>query len=317
MFDTQAAGYSAISWSMRVGTFQALDEINNKTDGVADELLPATQLQVAYGDSKCDATTALTAALRLTRDSFRGEGVSAIIGASCSGASVPAAQVAGASGVPIISPTSSSPSLSNGLAYPYFLRVAASDAFATIAMVDVLRVLFNYTSVALVHSADSYGAGGADAFGSAASASGLSIVTTQRFTKDATDFSAEHRALRQSAARVIVLFCQPSDGGRFLRTALEAGVGGAGYLWFGGDAVANSGLWEGDAVLSSDAVLRERVLRGFFSIAPNGQPQDSALYQGYLARRRELPPTLGDGTTCNLEADDDGTYLWAQDHDNN
>eukprot|EP00966_Prymnesium_polylepis_P095231 2205539-Prymnesium_polylepis.1 len=85
-------------------------------------------------------------ALHLTRDSFNGEGVSAIIGAGYSGASTTAAQVARGSSVPIISATSTSPTLSDGKDYPYFLRTCPSDAFGAVAMVDVLQKLWNYSS---------------------------------------------------------------------------------------------------------------------------------------------------------------------------
>ena len=71
------------------------------------------------------------------------------------------------------------------------------------------------------------------------------------------------------------------------------------------------------AALASDASLRERVLRGFFSMPLNGQPQDSPTYRGYLARRQQLPRIGGDGLPCSSEVDDDGAPLWAQDHDNN
>eukprot|EP00966_Prymnesium_polylepis_P045948 1063453-Prymnesium_polylepis.1 len=104
MFGTQAAGYSPITWSSRLGWYQALREINNKTDGVADHLLPTTQLRFAYRDSKCDTTEALMAAMHLTRDAFDGEGADVIIGASCSGASAQAAHVGAASTVPVVSP---------------------------------------------------------------------------------------------------------------------------------------------------------------------------------------------------------------------
>lgn len=30
---------------------------------------------------------------------------------------------------------------------------------------------------------------------------------------------------------------------------------------------------------------------------------------------RALPPTLGNGSSCDLERDDDGELMWAQDHD--
>jgi ABC-type branched-subunit amino acid transport system substrate-binding protein len=243
--------FGSTSWSPRTGPYQAFREINNKSDGVADHLLPNTQLQVAYHDSKCDATEGLMGAMHLTRDAFSGEGVDAIIGTACSGASQPAAQVAEASKVPIVSPTATSSLLSDGQAYPYFARVYPSDVLTTIAIVDTVQMLFNYTSVSLMHSTYSYGAGGGSAFSEAAYAAGLAVSITQSFNRDADDFSAQQRALLQSAVRVTVLYCHASDGVRFLRTAYEVGLGGPGLLWFGGDEFAVSGLWEDDAVLHS------------------------------------------------------------------
>eukprot|EP00966_Prymnesium_polylepis_P156617 3618842-Prymnesium_polylepis.1 len=149
MFGTAASGYaSQSSWTPRVGVYQALREINNKTDGVADHLLPSTQIVYAYYDDKCDSSKGLAGALHLTRNAF-GQGIAAIIGAGCSGASVPAAQVAALESTPILSPSSLSPALSDGKAYPSFLRVVPSDSFIATALVDVLMHLFNYTSVAL------------------------------------------------------------------------------------------------------------------------------------------------------------------------
>lgn len=123
MFTTDkcGSGYCYSPWSPRVGVYQAVRELNNKSDGIADELLPNTTLRVAYRDSKCDAATGLLSAIELTRDAFNGSGVHAIVGAGCSDASKNAAQVAAGSRVPIVSPTSTSPSLSAGRSYPYFL----------------------------------------------------------------------------------------------------------------------------------------------------------------------------------------------------
>ena len=275
MFETEAAGFAEVSWSPRVGAIQALREINNKSDGVADHLLPTTHLRVAYADSKCDGAHGVTSALHVTQNAFAGQGVQAIIGTGCSGAGSTAAHVARGSSVPMISGSATSPALSDGKAYPYFLRTIPSDAFGATAMVDVLQTLWNYSLVALVHSTDSYGSGGANAFARAAVASGLAIRTTQSFPKDSSDFSAQHRALLQAGSRIVVLICQAYDASRFLRTAQQAGVGGAGYLYFGGDTVATSGFWESDEALASDGSLRQLVLRGLFSIIPNGQPQGS------------------------------------------
>eukprot|EP00966_Prymnesium_polylepis_P104416 2418427-Prymnesium_polylepis.1 len=227
MFGTEASGYAEQSWSPRTGAFQALREINNKSDGVADHLLPTTQLRVAYADSKCDGAYGVMSALYVTQNAFAGQGVEAIIGASCSGASGTAAHVARGSSVPLISGSSTSPTLSDGKAYPYFLRTVPSDAFSTTAMVDMLQTLWNYSSVALVHSTDSYGSGGAYAFTNNAIVADLAIRTTQSFPKDSSDFSLQQRALEQAGSRIVVMICHTSDADRFLRTAEQAGVGGA------------------------------------------------------------------------------------------
>eukprot|EP00966_Prymnesium_polylepis_P068692 1595676-Prymnesium_polylepis.1 len=105
-----------------MGWHQALNEINNKTDGVADYLLPRTHLAIAYRDSKCNTQFTLPGALELMNNVFNGAGVDIILGAACSGMSMRAAELAGLFNVPILSPTSSSPLLSAGNTYPTFMR---------------------------------------------------------------------------------------------------------------------------------------------------------------------------------------------------
>ncbi|KAL1524680.1 hypothetical protein AB1Y20_019566 [Prymnesium parvum] len=303
-----------VPWSPRVGVYQAIQEINNKTDGVADGLLPGTLLRIANKDSQCDDTVGLMGALYLTRDAFGGNGVSAIIGAGCSGASISASQVAGFSNVPIISPTSTSPTLSDGIAFPYFLRAVASDAFLAVSLVELLQSLWGYTSIALVHSTDSYGSASIPDFTDFAKSRGIAIVATERFAPSSTDLSAQHVGLLQSSARIIVLYCSASDASYFLRTAFSMGLGGDGYLWLGPDSLATSELWESDYVLASNSSLRDLVLRGFFALVPT--QQESTTYQDYLARRRKLPVFDANSTACVSTLDDDGALYFAGDNDN-
>jgi len=278
---------------------------------VADDILPNTHIRFLFRDSKCDGTEGLMAALYMTRDAFHGKGCHAIIGAGCSGASVTAAQVAGGSRVPVISPSATSPVLSDGKQYPFFLRTIPSDDFGSVAMVDLCQNLWNYTTVALAHSTDVFGSGASTAFVDTASASGMLIITRQWFATSASDFSRQQSALRQSGSRVIVLICQVSDGSRFMRTAHEMGVGGPGYLWLSN---LDDLMWETDSLLASDVALRDSVLTGYFSILANGKPQHLPEYQSYVARRQLLSPTLPDlpGGSCNEERDDDGEFLWAR-----
>eukprot|EP00966_Prymnesium_polylepis_P244699 5659963-Prymnesium_polylepis.1 len=86
--------------------------------------------------------------------------------------------------------------------------------------------LFNYTSVALVHSTDAYAAGGASAMQLASSEAGLGLSVVVSFLENAIDVAQEVDQLRLSAACVMLLFSQGQDGSNFVRAALEAGVGG-------------------------------------------------------------------------------------------
>ncbi|KAL1499340.1 hypothetical protein AB1Y20_011547 [Prymnesium parvum] len=317
MFLTKANGYRELYGSVRRAVEQAVAEVNNKSDGVADELLPTTTLRIAYRDSKCDGTRSLTAALELVKDVFGGRGVAAIVGAACSGASETAARITAAAGVPLLSPLSVSPILSDGLEYPYFLRVIPPDTLLAHAVVDVLQQLWGYTRVALLHSVDAYGTGVGDAFSDRAFALGLNVLELPPIQNSQADFAAQHSAIARSGARVIVVFCQAFDSGRFIRSAYEAGVSGEGFLMFGGDTFAARDLWLLDPPLASDAALRDAVLHGLFSISI-ASPTASPVFQSFIERRRRLPPIPAAPGGCDLRRDDDGaTYLWAADHDNN
>eukprot|EP00966_Prymnesium_polylepis_P001915 43511-Prymnesium_polylepis.1 len=253
--------------------------------------------------------------LGLTRDAFDQQGIQALVGAGCSSATQVAAQVAGSVNVPIISPSATSPSLSDGRSYPYFFRTLPSDAFGAVAMVDVLVHLLTYSSSALVSSTDVFGAGGATAFNDAALNSGLGVTIHVTFRKDSDDFSTQHRQLIRSSARVIALFAPASDGAEFMRTAHAAGAGGAGYLWMlGSPSLTAESLWVGDNDEEA-ALLRLGALKGLFALqASNGNGTDA--HSAYMSRRRLLPPTTAADGTCSLEMDDEGaTYLWGQDLD--
>ena len=170
MFKTEAAGYGLDTSGVRrfSSFYMALKEINDKSDGVADHLLPNTQLLFRIRDSKRSNGKAFLAAIDLASEVFNKEGVAAIIGAASSGPSASAATITAQFQVPQISYSSTSPALSDGKQYSYFMRTPPSDALEGEAIADVLRNYMGYTYIATVNSDDSYGSGGVEAFRAAA-----------------------------------------------------------------------------------------------------------------------------------------------------
>ena len=142
-FKTSAAGFTRDdSGTRRFAAFvQAIREINNKTDGVADDLLPHTQLRFTHRDSKRDGASAFVGARELALDAFDGEGIALVIGAASSGPSKLAALALTPSRTPQISYSSTSATLSDGSTYPYFLRTPPSDAFQARGLADLARNL--------------------------------------------------------------------------------------------------------------------------------------------------------------------------------
>ncbi|KAL3921676.1 MAG: hypothetical protein SGPRY_004821, partial [Prymnesium sp.] len=300
MFQTQAAGSTRVWWSPTVGVYQAMREINNKTDGVADDLLPFTTIQIAYADSKCDSVAALQGALKFRETAFASNGgVDAIIGAGCSSASVSAAQIAQGLQVPIISPASSSPALGDFDNFPFFLRTFPSDALIARGMAEVLRHLLGYSGVSLISSTGSYGSGGATAFADASKKCGLAILASVSFLEDADEFGAQHFTLKSSRASVLVVFAQGNQASLFRHKALQAGYGGAGYLWmFSSGAITTIGA--------------DDDLTGSFALSP-GNGVGSAAHRAYLERRHNLPPIVYPNGSCSREMDSERkAYLWGE-----
>ncbi|KAL1503142.1 hypothetical protein AB1Y20_011204 [Prymnesium parvum] len=302
-----------ISGVRRFATFLlAIKEINNKTDGIADDLLPNTQIKFTWRDSKRADWAAVIGAFELTRDAFGGQGVHAIVGAASSGPSSTAALISGQAQVPQISYSSTSALLSDGKAYSYFLRTPPSDAFQGELLADTVKNQFGFTRVATVASSDAYGSAGISAFHAAAQTLGIEVLTQQSFVRDSLNFDEQIRQLYSSRTKITILFCQASDAGKLMVAAYQQNYGGPGYVWIGSDAVTKEDTWLNGGVMLNET-LRLSVMKGFFGCLPSGG-QDLPQFAPFAARLRDFafssPP-------CNLETDDDGRLIWAQDHDDN
>ena len=174
------------------------------------------------GDSTCiDAAAATAAAERL----ITSEGVSAINGATCSGATTAVVNnVAVPNGIVVISPSATSPALStiedNGL----FFRTAPSDARQGEIMAKVLNNR-GVKSVALTHTNNDYGKGLADAFQAAFEASGGSVTAVAAHEDGKADYSAEVGALAAAGGEILVVAGYLDQGGKgMIQASLDSGA---------------------------------------------------------------------------------------------
>ena len=127
------------------GAQQAADDLNNT--------YPDFEFELIEVDSGCDGEIAQSAAIDLIQ-----EGVVAVVGAACSGASMGANAVLSAAGIPMISYAAGNPGLSDDDEYPLFYRVVPSAAIIGPASADMM-VHANVSSgeLAILHEDTDYG----------------------------------------------------------------------------------------------------------------------------------------------------------------
>ena len=186
--------------------------------------------ELIVADSGCDGTQAGTAAQTLI-DS----GVSAIVGAACSGATLGAIAVTAPAGIPMVSYASTSPGLSGADDNGYLFRVVPSDAQQAVALAAVTAAE-GASNPAVLYMTNDYGAGLGDNFASSWSGK----VCTQA-GYDPTEGSYDATSLAQSVidggCDSVLLMSYATDGASIIEALSTQGFTGK---MIGADGVADA-----------------------------------------------------------------------------
>jgi branched-chain amino acid transport system substrate-binding protein len=197
-------------------------ELAFKEASDSGNLLGGEKIVVVRADSTCiDAGAATAAAERLVTS----EKVVAIMGADCSGVTTAIANnVAVPNGVPMISPSATSPALTTIEDNGYFFRTAPSDARQGQVLAKIV-VDRGISEIAVTHTNNDYGKGLTDSFSSAYTALGGKISATVPHEDGKADYSAEVASLDASGAEVLAVFGYVDQGGRYMiQTSLDSGA---------------------------------------------------------------------------------------------
>jgi branched-chain amino acid transport system substrate-binding protein len=212
------------------------------------------QFEIVYADSGCDGTMGAAAAQALVD-----AGVVGVVGAACSGATMGANAVLAAAGIPQISYASTSPALSDAIAYPDFFRVVPSDALQGQALSAVVKADAPADgSVGLIHMTNAYGSGLADSFSADFTADGTMLCTTIGYEETVTDFTSAVQALVDNGCTSVVLVSYAADGGMILDEMATQSWSGQVY---GGDGIAEEGLAAGTSA-SVDGIIATKPSSG-------------------------------------------------------
>ncbi len=221
------------------GIRMALDEANAKGGALGKKLRLVTL------DDRGDSAEAANAVNRL----IDVEKVSAVLGEVASSLSLAGGRVAQRRKIPMISPTSTNPKVTE--VGDYIFRVCFIDPFQGKVMATFARNNLKLSKVAILKDVkNDYSIGLADAFKTSFTALGGSIVAEQAYSQNDTDFSAQVTAIRGTGAEAIFVPGYYSEVGSIARTADRLGLkipllGGDGWdspdlFTIGGDAINGS-----------------------------------------------------------------------------
>ena len=184
------------------------------------KLLGGQKISVERADSTCvDSAAATTAAEGLVSN-----GVVAIMGADCSGVTgAIATNVAVPNGVVMISPSATSPGLTDLNDNGYFFRTAPSDARGGQILADITKDR-KVKSVAVTHTNNDYGKGLADVYVAAVKAHGIKVTVVTAHEEGKGDYGAEVATLAAAGGDALaVLGYLDQAGGSIIAGSLDSG----------------------------------------------------------------------------------------------
>ena len=207
----------SITPAMGASAELALSEINESGNFLDGQTLTPVQ-----ADSTCvDSAAATAAAERLVTT----DGIVAIVGADCSGVTgAILSNVAVPNGVPMISPSATSPGLSTAEDDDLFFRTAPSDARQGEVLAGILESE-GINSVAVTYTNNDYGKGLADSFVASFEEAGGEVTLTSPHEDNKADYSAEIGALASAGGDVLVVLGYADSGGKgMIQAAADTGA---------------------------------------------------------------------------------------------
>ena len=232
---------------------------------------------VVTGDTRVDPTQGVEEARRL----IDVEGVHAIVGPLSSTVTLAVAEsVAGPAGIPVVSPSATSPALSVANDNGYLFRSTTSDAAQGVILAGLADDQ-GFDNVGVLYRDDAYGQGLSDAFaGTFTSAFGGTVTTVAYSADGQISYLAELQQAADAGATVLVAVAFPDEALVFIRESIENDIFTT-FLFV--DGTKSQDLIDG---------IGAEYLDGMFGTAPGAGPGTASLAAwdaAYMGEHGELP----------------------------
>ncbi|MDD3355078.1 branched-chain amino acid ABC transporter substrate-binding protein [Zoogloea sp.] len=223
------------------GAQLALEDANARGVSIGGQKL---KFELVAEDDQADPRTATTVAQRLAD-----AGVGGVVGHVTSGASIPASRIYEQAGIPAVTPSSTSPKLTQQKFRTVF-RVIANDNQQGAAMAKFALEGLKAQRIAVIDDRTAYGQGLADALVDSLRKAGVKVVGRE-FTNDkATDFAAILTKLKAVQPDAIFYGGMDAQGAPLLKQMKQLGINAR---FLGGDGACTAEMIKiAAAAMSSD-----------------------------------------------------------------
>ena len=263
---------AAFGRSSHRGTELAIEELN-KAGGVLGK-----KLKLITEDTQSKEGESSTVVSKL----ISREGVIAVLGEVASGRSLEAAPICQQNKIPMISPSSTNPRVTQ--VGDYIFRVCFLDSFQGDALARFAINNLKAKKVAIMSDvAAPYSVGLAEFFEQSFTKRGGTVVSEQKYSSRDTDFNAQLTAIKSTVPDAIFVPGYYQEAGLIIRQARQLGIN---VPLFGGDG------WEAPELLS---IAKEAAEGTYYTThySPQAQtPEVQNFVQAFKAKYNETPDAM-------------------------
>jgi ABC-type branched-subunit amino acid transport system substrate-binding protein len=271
------------SLAIQQAMLMALSEINNKTDGIADDLLPNNLLRIALRSARPSFELAVAEQIA----AFEGDDeVVACVGPMNYDAIRGTAPVFEARNITQIGYGAREPSFGLSDIYPVNLRTIPGYYVDGKIIADMVHY-FQWKRVTVFSSSGTYGNMAAFFFREAAKTLGIEIMSNHKISTENKDYSSSIGLAKEAGAKIFVLLMPGKAAAKLLKQGYEENLFKGDTVIIGGEFASSMSDWK------AEHPNLPLIVTGYLGIAYKKHPPYTEEKQGFIDRFRHRKSTLG------------------------
>jgi hypothetical protein len=268
----------------------AFEDLNNKTDGVYDDILPDIELRPSIRSPNNGFYYGAYYAKDMLRTD-NSTGIKVNIGPYGSLAMQGAAPTyKEAGGIPLVGYYERSSRVSNSLIYSNVLRPVPPMYYDAYAIAHLISKYFKWNKVTVFSDNGDDGRASSAFFQHYASSLGIDILSSHTLDGNKADYSSEILKAKKIGARVFVLFLAASDGSRLIEKGHRLKLFKDGIQIIGGEPLSLGSAWQSAGV---DLESFSPLLKGFIGVKYRPYAPPSEMKSRFIQRWVNHKPTNG------------------------